>query len=104
LNGSRSSTATGGIQSKIGQEEKKVAEKSFVSSGYLTGTLDHRGKEGGGRMLYYALVFLLVGLVAAALGLAGVAGVAIQISWILFVIGIVLLVIHLLRGHTPPVT
>ncbi|TMQ24509.1 MAG: DUF1328 domain-containing protein [Nitrospirae bacterium] len=31
-------------------------------------------------MLYYALVFLLVGLVAAALGLSGVAGVAIQIS------------------------
>jgi len=55
-------------------------------------------------MLYYALMFLLVGLVAAALGLLGVAGVAIQISWILFVIGIALLVIHLLRGHTPPVT
>jgi len=33
MNGSRSSTATGGVQAKIGQEEKKVAEKSFVSSG-----------------------------------------------------------------------
>jgi uncharacterized membrane protein YtjA (UPF0391 family) len=31
-------------------------------------------------MLYYALVFLIVGLVAGALGLAGVAGMASQIA------------------------
>ena len=31
-------------------------------------------------MLYYALVFLIVGLVAGALGLAGVAGIASQIA------------------------
>ena len=30
-------------------------------------------------MLYYALIFLIVGLVAGALGLAGVAGIASQI-------------------------
>ena len=51
-------------------------------------------------MLYYALVFLLVGLVAGALGLGGVSAVATQISWILFLIGIVLLVIHLVSGRT----
>ena len=45
-------------------------------------------------MLHYALVFLVVGLIAAALGLSGVAGVATQISWILFVIAIVLFIIH----------
>ena len=54
-------------------------------------------------MLQYALIFLVVGLIAAALGLSGVAGVATQISWILFVIGIVLLLVHLLKGRTPPV-
>jgi uncharacterized membrane protein YtjA (UPF0391 family) len=54
-------------------------------------------------MLYYALVFLVVGLIAAALGLSGVAGVATQISWVLFLIGIALLLVHLLRGRTPPV-
>ncbi len=47
-------------------------------------------------MLYYALVFLIVGLVAGALGLAGVAGIASQIAWILFLIGVVLLVVQLL--------
>ena len=41
-------------------------------------------------MLYYALMFLVVGLIAGALNLAGVSTVAIQISWILFLIGIVL--------------
>jgi len=51
-------------------------------------------------MLYYALAFLVVGLIAGALNLAGVAAIAVQISWILFVIGIVLLVIHLVTGRS----
>lgn len=53
-------------------------------------------------MLYYALMFLVVGLIAGALGLFGIAAVAGQISWILFVIGIVLIVIHLISGHRVP--
>ena len=55
-------------------------------------------------MLYYALMFLLLGFVAAALGLSGIAAVATQISWILFVIGIVLLLVHVVEGQTPRVT
>jgi uncharacterized membrane protein YtjA (UPF0391 family) len=51
-------------------------------------------------MLYYALAFLVVGLIAGALNLAGVAAIAVQISWILFVIGAVLVVIHLLTGRS----
>jgi uncharacterized membrane protein YtjA (UPF0391 family) len=51
-------------------------------------------------MLYYALAFLVVGLIAGVLNLAGVAAIAIQISWILFVIGIVLVVIHLVTGRS----
>jgi uncharacterized membrane protein YtjA (UPF0391 family) len=50
-------------------------------------------------MLYYALVFLIVGLVAGALGIYGVAAVASQIAWVLFLIGIVLLLIHLATGR-----
>ena len=46
-------------------------------------------------MLYAALVFLVVGLIAGALNLAGVSGVAVQISWVLFSIGVVLAAIHL---------
>lgn len=65
--------------------------------GYFTGVL--KGEE---TMLYYALVFLIVGLVAAALGATGVAVVATQISWFLFLIGIVLLVIHLITGGRAP--
>ena len=51
-------------------------------------------------MLYTALMFLVVGVIAGALNLAGVAAVAMQISWILFVIGIVLIVIHLFTGRS----
>jgi uncharacterized membrane protein YtjA (UPF0391 family) len=55
-------------------------------------------------MLNYALLFLVVGLIAGALNLAGVSMVAVQISWILFVIGIVLLVIYLVTGRTARVS
>jgi uncharacterized membrane protein YtjA (UPF0391 family) len=51
-------------------------------------------------VLYYALVFLIVGLIAGALGIYGVAAVASQIAWILFLIGVVLLVVHLVSGRT----
>ena len=52
-------------------------------------------------MLYYALMFLVVGLIAGALNLAGVAAVAAQISWILFLIGIVLVAIHVITWIAP---
>jgi uncharacterized membrane protein YtjA (UPF0391 family) len=52
-------------------------------------------------MLNYALVFLLVGLIAGALGMFGVAAVATQIAWVLFLIGVVLLVIHVVSGNRP---
>ena len=51
-------------------------------------------------MLYYALVFLIVGVVAGALNLAGVSAVAAQISWVLFLVGIVLVAIHVITGRS----
>ena len=51
-------------------------------------------------MIYFALMFLVVGLIAGALNLAGVAAIAVQISWILLVIGVVLVVVHLLTGRS----
>ena len=50
-------------------------------------------------MLHYALMFLIVGLIAGALGLSGVAAIAGQIAWILFLVGVVLLVVHMARGR-----
>ena len=50
-------------------------------------------------MLYYALCFLVVGLIAGALGIYGVAAVASQIAYVLFIIGIVFLVLHLIGGR-----
>jgi uncharacterized membrane protein YtjA (UPF0391 family) len=54
-------------------------------------------------MLYYALVFFIFGLIAGALGLFGIAAIAGQIAWFLFLIGVVLLVIHLVSGPRSPV-
>jgi len=51
-------------------------------------------------MLYYALVFLVIGVIAGALNLAGVSAVAVQISWVLFLVGIVLVAIHVITGRS----
>lgn len=56
---------------------------------------DVRHPEKEPDMLRYALTFLVVGLIAGVLGLTGVAAVATQISWWLFVMAIILLAIHL---------
>ena len=50
-------------------------------------------------MLYYALVFLVLSLIAGALGLFGIAAIAGQIAWILALVGVVLLVFHLASGR-----
>lgn len=50
-------------------------------------------------MLNWALVFLVVGLIAGLLGATGIAAVAANIAWVLLLIGIVLLVVHLFTGR-----
>ncbi len=50
-------------------------------------------------MLHYALVFLVLGLIAAILGFGGLAGTAIGIAKILFFAFLVLFVVSLLVGR-----
>lgn len=49
-------------------------------------------------LLYYAVVFLIVALVAAFFGFGGVAGTAMEGARILFWVAIVLFVISLIAG------
>jgi len=53
-------------------------------------------------MLSTALTFLIVGLIAGLLGPYGVAAVATQIAWVLFLVGVVLLVIHMVGSRRLP--
>ena len=59
-------------------------------------------------MLYWALVFLVVAIIAGALGFGGIAGTAAGIAKIIFFVAIVLFlisaVIGLIRGRSPTVT
>jgi len=83
---------------------KRLNVGAFPSSGATRGNSGTSPLRKEKTMLHYALVFLVVGLIAAALGLSGVAGVATQISWVLFLIAIILFVVHLVGGRrTPPV-
>jgi len=51
-----------------------------------------------GNLLHYAIVFLVVALIAAAVGFGGVAGVAMEGARILFWVFIVLCVISLVAN------
>jgi len=51
-----------------------------------------------GNLLHYAIAFLVVALIAAAVGFGGVAGVAMDGARILFWVFIVLFVISLVGG------
>lgn len=58
-------------------------------------------------MLRWALSFLIVAIVAAVLGLSGIAGQSVDIARLLFGVFIVLflisLIAHLVTGRRPPV-
>jgi uncharacterized membrane protein YtjA (UPF0391 family) len=58
-------------------------------------------------MLGWALTFLIVALIAAVLGFGGIAGFAIEIAKIIFVVAIILFVISaifgVIRGRSPTV-
>ena len=56
------------------------------------------------RIFCYALLFLVIGVIAGVLHLAGVAAVAVQVSSVLFLIGIALVAIHVITGRTARVT
>lgn len=63
------------------------------------------GPLGGERMLYYALMFLVLALIAGFFGFGGVAGTASTIAQVLFVIFLVALAVtaiaNALRGKPP---
>jgi uncharacterized membrane protein YtjA (UPF0391 family) len=54
-------------------------------------------------MLYWAAVFLVIALVAALLGFTGVAGLSMNMAWILFIIGLIVAVVFFFMGRRPRV-
>jgi len=44
-------------------------------------------------MLSWAVTFLVIALIAAVLGFSGIAGAAVNIAWILAIIGLVLAIV-----------
>jgi uncharacterized membrane protein YtjA (UPF0391 family) len=54
-------------------------------------------------VLRYALIFLVIALIAEALGLGGVAGESAWIAHVLFVVFLVLFIVSLVFRRRPPV-
>ncbi|MFA5958006.1 DUF1328 domain-containing protein [Hyphomicrobium sp.] len=52
----------------------------------------------GGNLIYYAIVFLIIAIVAAALGFGGVAGTAVSGAHMLLMVAVVFVIIGLVAG------
>jgi uncharacterized membrane protein YtjA (UPF0391 family) len=50
-------------------------------------------------MISWAATFLVIALIAAVLGFTGIAGMSMQLAWILFVVGLVLAVVFAIVGR-----
>jgi uncharacterized membrane protein YtjA (UPF0391 family) len=53
-------------------------------------------------MLSWAAVFLIIAIIAGVLGAGGVAGMSMNIAWVLFVVGLILAVVFFVVGRRPP--
>lgn len=53
-------------------------------------------------MFSWAVTLLVIALIAAVLGFSGIAGTAVNLAWILAVVGIVLALVFGLLGRRPP--
>lgn len=54
-------------------------------------------------MIGWAVTFLIIAIVAGIFGFSGIAGTAVNIAWILFVVGLILAVVFAVMGRRPPV-
>jgi uncharacterized membrane protein YtjA (UPF0391 family) len=54
-------------------------------------------------MLYYALVFFIIALVASLLGLYGVAGLSAEVGYFMAALALIFVVIGLFTGRVPRV-
>lgn len=52
-------------------------------------------------MLHYAVLFFVIALVAALLGMRGVAGMSAEIGYVLVVVAVIFLVVAFLTGRGP---
>jgi uncharacterized membrane protein YtjA (UPF0391 family) len=50
-------------------------------------------------MLSWALAFLVIALIAGALGFFGLQGAAMNVAWVLFVVFLILFVVSLVMGR-----
>jgi uncharacterized membrane protein YtjA (UPF0391 family) len=53
-------------------------------------------------MLNWAVAFLILAVIAALFGFSGIAGTAVNIAWILAVVGIVAAIAFFVLGRRPP--
>ncbi|MCW5602159.1 DUF1328 family protein [Nitrosomonas sp.] len=53
-------------------------------------------------MINLAIIFLVIAIIAGILGITGVMSIAMEMAWILFVVGLILAIVFWIIGRRPP--
>jgi uncharacterized membrane protein YtjA (UPF0391 family) len=88
------------VTDRVDHLHRFVADRDGLRrSGTFSGRLRFPAINGrSSKMLYYAVVFLVIALVAGLLGFGGIAGASAGIAQILFFVFLALLVLSLIAG------
>lgn len=54
-------------------------------------------------VLHYALMFFVVAIIAAVLGMRGIAGLSAEIGYVLVVVAVIFLIIAFVTGRSAPI-
>ncbi len=54
-------------------------------------------------MLHYALIFFVVAVIAAVLGMRGVAGLSAEIGYLFVAVAVIFLIVALVTGRSVPI-
>ena len=54
-------------------------------------------------MISWSVTFLVLAIIASAIGFSDIAGAAVNIAWIVAVVGLVLSIVYGVRARRPPV-
>lgn len=53
-------------------------------------------------MINLAIIFLIIAIIAGFLGLTGIMNIAVEMAWILFIVGLILAILFWVIGRRPP--
>lgn len=90
--------SAGDIKASPAIHQNNESFNRVLSWNFTTGTKSIRSNI----MINLAIIFLVIAIIAGILGITGVMSIAMEMAWILFVVGLILAIVFWIIGRRPP--